>query len=189
MAASAGVQKVLAKLRSNIEAGNFYEAHEMFKTVYHRYRSRRQLEDSYKLAELFNSVAKCATLCQEGAKLQLAKGQPNCGVELAMLLLEAYEADNVAPSEAAVERVLDIISSFPKAGPSEGYEPPVEDCSRLAAAAVKWLRKCEGGEQYIGRVELQLAQYIQAVLGWQGLGYALPHFAQAGDMAPLAAGK
>ncbi len=58
-----------------------------------------------------------------------------------ILLLQAYEADNVAPSEAAVQRVLDIISSFPKAGPSEGYEPPVEDCSRLAAAAVKWLRK------------------------------------------------
>jgi len=49
--------------------------------------------------------------------------------------------------------------------------------------------RSDGGEQYIGRVELQLAQYIQAVLGWQGLGYALPHFAQAGDMAPLAAGK
>ena len=49
--------------------------------------------------------------------------------------------------------------------------------------------RSDGGEQYIGRVELQLAQYIQAVLGWQGLGYALPHFAQAGDMDPLAAGK
>lgn len=43
---------MLQKLRSNIEAGSYYEAHEMFKTVYHRYRSRRQLEESYKLAEV-----------------------------------------------------------------------------------------------------------------------------------------
>jgi hypothetical protein len=38
-------------------------------------------------------------------------------------------------------------------------------------------------------VELRLAQYIQGVLGWQGLGFALVHFAQAGDMGPLAAGE
>lgn len=38
------------------------------------------------------------------------------------------------------------------------------------------------------RVELQLAEYIHSLLGWQGLGAALPHYAQAGDMTPLAAG-
>ncbi len=43
---------MLQKLRTNIEAGSYYEAHEMFKTVYHRYRSRKQLEDSYRLAEV-----------------------------------------------------------------------------------------------------------------------------------------
>lgn len=42
----------------------------------------------------------------------------------------------------------------------------------------------------MGRVELVLAQYIRAVLGWQGLGAALPHYAQAGgDMQPLAEGE
>ena len=43
---------MLAKLRANLAAGNYYEAHEMFKTVYHRYRARGQREDSYLLAEV-----------------------------------------------------------------------------------------------------------------------------------------
>lgn len=43
---------MLQKLQRNIEAGSFYEAHEMFKTVYHRNRARRQLEESYQLAEV-----------------------------------------------------------------------------------------------------------------------------------------
>ena len=46
-----------------------------FKSVYYRYRAQKKLIDSYKL-------------CEEGAKLQLQKGQLNCGVELALLLLE-----------------------------------------------------------------------------------------------------
>ena len=46
-----------------------------FKSVFYRYRAQKKLIDSYKL-------------CEEGAKLQLQKGQLNCGVELALLLLE-----------------------------------------------------------------------------------------------------
>ncbi len=57
---------------------------------------------------------------------------------------QAYEADSVAPSEASVQRVLCVIAAFPKAASSEGpssSEPPVDECTKLASAAVKWLRK------------------------------------------------
>ena len=110
----------------------------MFKTVYHRHRSRRQLEDSYQLAEVGWLVMRgggagargtapgaaarsgaaargprpCLPLhpagsvllpylpAQEGAKLQLEKGQLNCGVELAMLLVEVGRALFLAPGRA-----------------------------------------------------------------------------------------
>ena len=32
-----GVGRVLAKLQRSIEAGNYYEAHQMYKTLYFRY--------------------------------------------------------------------------------------------------------------------------------------------------------
>lgn len=41
--------QVLRKLEASLAEGQFYEAHEQCKTVYHRLRARRQAEDSYTL--------------------------------------------------------------------------------------------------------------------------------------------
>ena len=49
----------------------------MFKTIYHRFRAQKKLQDCYKLLE-------------EGARLQLQEGQLNCGVELAQMLVEVW---------------------------------------------------------------------------------------------------
>jgi hypothetical protein len=43
---------VLKKLEASIQAGNFYEAEQMTKTVYYRYRTRKMLEDSYQIVEV-----------------------------------------------------------------------------------------------------------------------------------------
>ena len=56
-AAATPVPQVLRKLEASLTAGQFYEAHEMFKTVYYRHRSRSQSEESYQL-------------CQVGQRLQ-----------------------------------------------------------------------------------------------------------------------
>ncbi|KAL4420841.1 hypothetical protein ABPG75_010497 [Micractinium tetrahymenae] len=168
-----GTQKVLRKLEVSLAAGQFYEAHEMFKTVYHRHRARGQAEQSYELAA-------------EGARLQLQKGQVNCGVELALLLVEAYRSDGLAPSEEAVERLLALVDAFPRQGRPEGADPPVDECSRVVAAAVKWLRSA-GDWQHEARLEGRLAAYASEALGWHGLGWALPHYARAGDAGATAA--
>lgn len=169
---SAGVEKVLSKLRRSFAEGNFYEAHEMFKTVYFRHRSRGQLDKSYKLAE-------------EGSMLQLTQGQINCGVELALLLLEAYEADAMGPSESSLQPILNIFNAFPRKSASRDYEPPVQDFLKIAIATSHWLIK-NGGDNHIPDVQLILAEYIDQVLSWQGLGCALPHYAVVGNMIPLA---
>ena len=125
--------QVLAKLEASLAAGQYYEAHEMFKTVYYRHRARNQAAASYEL-------------CQQGARLQLCGGQLNCGLELCLLLVEAYVADGVAPGqEGALQRVLQLIEAFPRqGGRPEGAggsaDPPVAECAKFAAAAVRWIR-------------------------------------------------
>lgn len=49
--ASGGVEKQIEKLRAKVNAGSSYEAQQIFKTVYHRYRARKQLQDAYQLLE------------------------------------------------------------------------------------------------------------------------------------------
>lgn len=46
-----------------------------------------------------------------------------------------------------------------------------------------------GGDNHIPDVQLILAEYIDQVLSWQGLGCALPHYAVVGNMIPLAKGQ
>lgn len=215
---------MLRKLEASLAAGQFYEAHEMFKTVYYRLRARRQAEESYALCQVRlgccvavgaaqpralrrgqrwvprlaataagrpgacraenmrpgaqvpgsrasaqRSLARCPPSSQEGARLQLTRGQLNCGVELCMLLVEAYEADQLPPSDASVGRLLSLLDAYPRglagaaagqqAGDvaaasaaagggggsgsgsgSGGSDPPLQEASKFAAAAVKWLR-------------------------------------------------
>lgn len=45
-------KQVLRKLEVSLAAGQFYEAHEMFKTVYYRLRARKQAEESYALCQV-----------------------------------------------------------------------------------------------------------------------------------------
>lgn len=58
--------------------------------------------------------------------------------------MQAYEADNVEPNEASVQRVLGVLAAFPRAQQGEGYEPPVEEATKVASVAVKWLRRHVG---------------------------------------------
>ncbi len=107
MQALAPMQAV-ARVNAQVEAGNFYEAQQMYKTVYHRYRSRKQLPESYQILQVaahWNAVPlPYVQLCtvsvrvapnpaivlnlQEGAAVQLRHGQLTCGIELGMLLVE-----------------------------------------------------------------------------------------------------
>lgn len=74
-----------------------------------------------------------------------------------MLLVEAYVADSLAPSEASVGRLAALLDAFPGrergaqgVGKSEGEgaaapDPPLQEASKFTAAAVQWLRRWVGG--------------------------------------------
>lgn len=171
----AGTQKVLNKLQRSLEAGSYYDAQQAFKSVYYRYRAQKKLIDSYKL-------------CEEGAKLQLQKGQLNCGVELALLLLEAYTTDKVTSSRENMERVFLILDAFPR--PETGSpeaETAVDSCTRVVQAAIKWAKRFSTGGDHIRKLHDKLAIYVWECFTWQGFGTAAVHYARGTDATSFAA--
>ncbi|XP_022236293.1 Golgi to ER traffic protein 4 homolog, partial [Limulus polyphemus] len=82
-----GVDRILSKLQSNIEAGNYYEAHQMYRTIYFRYLSQK------KYKELLD-------LLYEGSSTLLKLCQHNSGADLANLLVDVLtKAGSLVTSE------------------------------------------------------------------------------------------
>jgi hypothetical protein len=46
------VSKAVERCLAQIAAGNSYEAQQMFKTVYHRYRTRKQVQEAYQVLQV-----------------------------------------------------------------------------------------------------------------------------------------
>ena len=103
--------QVLAKLEKQIAAGNFYEAQQMYMTVFHRNKARKKLGDALHLLEA-------------GACTQLAHGQLNCGEELAVLLAETYLKDAVPVDNASVGRIEAVLGAFAGAHKKVGIQSP-----------------------------------------------------------------
>ena len=58
------------------------------------------------------------------------------------MLIDAYTTDLTPASEESVQRVLHMLSAFPtEPQTSEELEPPIDGCSKVASAAIKWLVK------------------------------------------------
>lgn len=127
---------------------------------------------------------------QAGAELQLRKGQLNCGVELACMLLDAYTTDSAPATDESVDRVLRVLRAFPseqinEKDEEEEEEPPIDQCSKVASATVKWLKKVSG-LAYAPQIYGSVASYITRCLGWMGLGLAMPHYARSNDCQSFA---
>ena len=60
--ATTGASRVYVKLRKSIDEGNYYEAHQMYRTLYHRYLQQK------KFTQLID-------LLYEGSKLFLTANQ------------------------------------------------------------------------------------------------------------------
>lgn len=197
--------QALKKLEDSLKAGHPYEGHELFKTVFHRFRARLQNEDSYDLAHVSRPMYDLKSLIvvmkscmsnnrfffslQRGALLQLEKGQFSCGVELANMLTEVYVKDSANTSKENVDRIFSILSAFPvQPDENEGIENTVSCHLAMVAGAVKWLKKSPSPDtaEFIATLHLSHAEYITSLLGWIGLGAAMPHYAKAPTVAPLA---
>ncbi|XP_076041532.1 Golgi to ER traffic protein 4 homolog [Oratosquilla oratoria] len=94
---SRGVARVLSKLKSSVEEGKYYEAHQMYRTLYFRYCSQE------KYIEVLD-------LLYDGASLLLAHDQQNCGADLALLMLEVLEKSKADRTEHHIGRIAKLFS-------------------------------------------------------------------------------
>jgi hypothetical protein len=100
MQVSQGTQKSLDRIQAQVQQGAFYEAQQMYKTVYHRCRSKKQLVDSYRVLEA-------------GSVQQVSNHQMTCGVELALMLVEAFIADKVSASGEYLGMITNVLQALP----------------------------------------------------------------------------
>ncbi|GIL88170.1 hypothetical protein Vretimale_14087 [Volvox reticuliferus] len=183
------IEKTLARIKETVESGAFYEAQQMYKTSYHRCKARQQLMDAI-------------TILQEGSITQLAHGQSTCGVELGLLLVEAYMSASMPANADTVSRVLAIIRAFPlptcttadavlgqaaaSSSSAQGAASPVVDeYARLVTAAVKWANK-SGAAISSSRIHSAFASYLWKSFGVEGIGRALLHFIRGEDAEEFA---
>ncbi len=148
-----------------IEDGSHYEAQQMLKTVYHRHKARKQIEEGHKVLA-------------EGAAMQLGNGQVTCGVELGLMLVDvrlhadagacrrgsvddippfrqAFAANKEQPVREAHAALMAVLACFPSppgggkaeahggtGGPQQSQrEAMLDEETRLVTAAAKWAHK------------------------------------------------
>lgn len=93
-----GVSRVLAKLDSSIEAGNYYEAHQMYRTLYFRYTLQKKYDD-------------CLELLYTGSIKLIAKQQETSAADLGLLILDTLEKrGNCKDGDLWIERIGNLIT-------------------------------------------------------------------------------
>ncbi|RWS01439.1 Golgi to ER traffic protein 4-like protein, partial [Dinothrombium tinctorium] len=73
-------EQIVVKLRKLLDANEYYETHQLYRTLYFRYSNRKRFEE---LQELL----------YEGVDCFLSRGQLNSDADLASLYLDAVNAD------------------------------------------------------------------------------------------------
>jgi hypothetical protein len=133
-----GINRTLKKLVRSVESGNYYEAHQMYRTIANRHMKAKQYNDAI-------------SLLYSGSLQLLKHKQTGSGADLALYLVEAYNSAGVAVDAESLGRIVDILDIFP---PEESQRIP------YIKASVAWTQK--HGEFPGGDPELH--HYIGSVL-------------------------
>jgi hypothetical protein len=156
----------------------------MLKTAYYRARSKNKKEDGY-------------DLCTYGSLIQFKKGDYQCGLELAKMLLDAYVDDMVSVSQPTKQRVMLVLGQFPHGGDNA---PPVDvlvsGMHQIKHRALVWVQKIAQSESatqqemqaldlFRQKIHLKAGLYVSDVAGWHGFGMAMPDLIRAGDVGRL----
>ncbi|KAK7018807.1 Golgi to ER traffic protein 4 [Halocaridina rubra] len=90
-----GVTRVLTKLKSSVEEGRYYEAHQMYRTLYFRYCGQQKYDE-------------VLDLLYDGASLLLQHDQQTSGADLALLMLDVLEKSKTKPTEHHIKRIANL---------------------------------------------------------------------------------
>ena len=113
---AAGVSRVLAKLNTSLENGNYYEAHQMYRTLYYRYSNQNKWDE-------------LQTMLYEGAVKLFNHSQGGSGSDLAKLYLEILEKSEAKPSEDIMKKIGLLYQLIPSNLP---------DKENFKGQALKW---------------------------------------------------
>ncbi|KAL6503064.1 hypothetical protein OROHE_023928 [Orobanche hederae] len=153
------------KIKKVVEEGNYYGAQQMYKSFSARYISSRRYSEALDILE-------------SGACIQLENGQVTCGVELAVLFVEALVKGKFTYDNNTLDRIRKIYKKFPRipmpqhldVGDDDDMQrlsealgaakTRAEGCSSFLKAAIKW--SIEHGAHKNGSPEIHdlLAGYI-----------------------------
>jgi len=94
-----GVSRVLTKLQRSIEAGNYYEAHQMYKTLYFRYTNQEK-------------YAEAIDLLYDGAMKLSEHGQHHSAADLCMLLVDTLKKADNDVEDAHINKLGELFSAL-----------------------------------------------------------------------------
>ncbi|XP_015908395.1 Golgi to ER traffic protein 4 homolog [Parasteatoda tepidariorum] len=114
-----GTERVMKKLQINMELGQYYEAHQMYRTLYFRYLSQKKYEE-------------LTTLLYEGSVLFFTHRQHNSGADLAILLINVLNESEVAVCDEYMEKLATLFSMM---------LPDSPERSNFLTTALKWSSK------------------------------------------------
>ncbi|CAG5125253.1 unnamed protein product [Candidula unifasciata] len=116
---SRGVDRVLAKCEACIKAGNFYEAHQMFRTVYFRYSGQQKYDEA-------------ADLLYRGALILLQHKQYSSGADLSLLLLDVLSKSQTPVTSDTLNQITHLF---------EKMDPECPERYPYLTKAINWSKK------------------------------------------------
>ncbi|XP_063681300.1 Golgi to ER traffic protein 4 homolog [Bolinopsis microptera] len=96
-----GIDRILEKLERNVQNGSYYEAFQMYNSIYNRLMGERKLADGLRLLE-------------SGTLLFLAHGQEDNGTKLSIMLGDHLLTNHTSPSARLNDKLIEIIRKFGK---------------------------------------------------------------------------
>ena len=155
------------KLELKLAAGDYYEALQIYKTLFSRHEAKGEHDEAMRVAS-------------GGVKKLLEHEQLNAGTELGLMMLENWIAHQRPVADSSVALVAELQALF-----AEGAEAFKERLNFLRAA-LKWSTRAEGGRPSgAPEVHVLLARAYREA-GAASYGQAAEHFARAETPEELA---
>ncbi|XP_039261749.1 Golgi to ER traffic protein 4 homolog [Styela clava] len=117
-----GVGRVEKKLEASIQNGNYYEAHQMYRTLFSRYMAQ-------------NRHKEVQNLMQAGAFLFFSKNESGSGVDLSLLLLDSLESAKAPVTEELIVTIGNLHKNI-------GVSHP--QLSNFEVKAITWSTHTDG---------------------------------------------
>lgn len=153
-----GVERVMKKLQVNIELGQYYEAHQMYRTLYFRYLSQKKYDE-------------LKSLLYDGAILFLSHDQHNSGSDLAVLLVNVLNESQAAVTDENMDKLGHLFSLM---------LPDSPERANFLSSALKWSGKNSDSTNALGHPRLH--QSVALTL-WKEKNYQQSryHFIHSSD--------